>query len=75
MLRGIAQCFRKNNIDIGLVALQAANTQHAEHLLDDEIQVALQSMALDVEHSLLADKADAVTAQQAQAAEGGLQCY
>ena len=64
---------QKGCIDIYVVALQATNTQHAEQLMDNEIELVLQSMVLDVERSVIADESDAVTAQQAQAAEGGWQ--
>ena len=59
----------KNDCD--LVALQAMNAHHSERLVEAEATSVLNSKLLDAERSLLQDKADAVTAQQAAADKGG----
>ena len=64
---------QENGID--MVAPQAANFDNSERLLEAQIDLALDSMILDLERSMLVDKTDAVTAQQATVATGELQLY
>ena len=57
------------------MVLQAANAINSERLLEAQIDLVTDCLILDVERSILADKADAVTAQQATVTKGELQLY
>ena len=64
---------QQNSID--LIVLQAANADQAARLVESQVNLTLQLLLIDLERSQLTEKADAVTAQQAAAVRGGLQCY